>query len=590
MAQGRQLLVEVHPHLLKDIGYIFRLRTYCACNRINETLILLHKLSPCRLISVQTAADQLIINAQFNAAHLIDSPDANNYHRGQVQKKNTSGTAEFCAISVFALILFLPYRAIQYDANGIEEARYIEGGQLFQKNHMLYRPASYAVYSAAKTAGYRGNALGVLQVLSAIFGAIGVGLCYLLCESRVKDRLAALVGAFWLGTSFTYWCFSTDAGYIVLAGVFVLGALVAIVRGKSWTASIVAALAVLTWQANIFAVPVIATITRRPSNNGPTLSQRGRGNDFKIVPLPLGEGGAKRRVRVAVATILLIAIVYISIALLQGYSTPAAILHWVSTYGEGSIPLPLWGTWAWDRIPAASLSALRSIIPILLAARPSELTQHIQLGRIAVDISLIAFVVLLGLAALRADRKSLIFLAGYVIFLPFIIWWDPYEPKWFLVPNIFLAGFLASSLAPWLGHKYMRVVVLGSVLAIAATNFITTIRPRHTKLGPDREMARCVADKMNSNDLFVSAEWGWSEYLGYLHGRQSVNLINDGISNVKERIRAVRDGGGNIFMLDPGTYSQEHMEWLRNQTGLRRDDLMGLFTESQAVTPPPSCR
>ena len=27
-----------------------------------------------------------------------------------------------------ALVLYLPYRAIQYDANGIEEARYIESG------------------------------------------------------------------------------------------------------------------------------------------------------------------------------------------------------------------------------------------------------------------------------------------------------------------------------------------------------------------------------------------------------------------------------------------------------------------------------
>jgi hypothetical protein len=136
----------------------------------------------------------------------------------------------------------------------------------------------------------------------------------------------------------------------------------------------------------------------------------------------------------------------------------------------------------------------------------------------------------------------------------------------------------------------MRVVVLGSVFAIAATNFTTTIRPRHSRIGPDREMAQCVADHMTPDDLFVSAEWGWADYLGYLHGRRSVNLINDGISNVKERIRAVRDGGGKVYMLDPGTYTQEHVEWLKNQTGLTRDNLLLLFTESQASTPAASCR
>ena len=503
-----------------------------------------------------------------------------------MQNKKTSGTAEFCAISVFALVLFLPYRAIQYDANGIDEAKYIESGQLFQKNHVLYRPVSYAVYSAAKTAGYRGNALGLLQVMSAIFGAIGIGLCYLLCESVVNDRLAAGVGAFWLATSFTYWYFSTDAGYIVLAGLFVLSALVAAVRGKTWATSIVAAFGVLTWQGNIFAVPVISTLTRRfapPSPNG-------RGTFLKSFPLPLGEGGAKRRVRVAVTTIRSDWRHLSGMAFSNGYRTPAAILHWVSTYGEGSGPLPLWGSWAWNRIPAASISAVRSLIPILLAVRPSEITQHIQLGRIAVDISLLALVVLFGLAAVRANRNALVFLAGYVMFLPFIIWWDPYEPKWFLVPNIFLAAFLASSLVPWLGRKYMRVVILGSVLTIAATNFITTIRPRHTRLGPDREMAQCVAGKMSGDDLFVSAEWGWADYLDYLHNRRSVNLINDGISNVKERIRTVRDGGGKIYMLDPGTFAQEHVDWLKNQTGLTRDDLLRLFTESQASTPAASCR
>src|SRR4030095_8483530 len=108
------------------------------------------------------------------------------------------------------LILFLPYRAVQYDPNGIEEAQFTENGQLFQKNHMLYRPVSYVVYSAAKSLGFRGNALDVLQAMSALFGAIGVGLCYLLCDFVGNNRLAALIGAVWLGTSFTYWYFSTD--------------------------------------------------------------------------------------------------------------------------------------------------------------------------------------------------------------------------------------------------------------------------------------------------------------------------------------------------------------------------------------------
>jgi hypothetical protein len=485
-----------------------------------------------------------------------------------VPKKNTSGTVEFCAITVFALSLYLPYRAIQYDLNGIGEAQYIESGQLFNRNHMLYRPVGYAVYSATRTVGYKGNALGVLQVMSAVFGAIGVGFCYLVCRAVVDDTRAALLGAFWLATSFIYWYSSTDAGYIVLAGLFVAAAMASAVADKEWPAAIATTFSVFTWQANIFALPVISTLTRRFAPPSPS----GSGNDFNCVPLPLGEGGAKRRVRVAVATLLLVTATYIAIAWTQGQYTPVAILHWASSYNGAT--LPLWGTWSWDWIPAASISAVRSILPILLAARPSELTQHVQLGRIAVDIALLAFIVLIALAALRAHRKSLYFLAGYAIYLPFIIWWDPHDPKWFLVPNIFLAVFLASALAPWLKHKYMRFVVLACVLALAGTNFITTMRPRHARLGPDREMAQCVAEHMTSNDLLVSAEWGWSEYLPYLHQRPAINLINDGVQNIKDGFDDTRRRGGSSYMVDPQSYSQEHIDWLKNQTGITREMLL----------------
>jgi hypothetical protein len=216
------------------------------------------------------------------------------------------------------------------------------------------------------------------------------------------------------------------------------------------------------------------------------------------------------------------------------------------------------------------MSALRSITPVLLAAGPSDFNRDVQLGRIAVDLSLVALGGLFVLAALKTKRAGLHFLAGYAVFLPFIVWWDPYEPKWFVLPNIFLAGFLASGLAPWLDHKYARIAVAGSVLAIAGTNFVTTIFPRHNELGPDRAMARCVADRMSPKDLFVSAQWGWSEYLGYLHGRSSASLISDSMRAVESHIRETQLGGGSVYMADPRSYPDDHIRWLENQTGVTR--------------------
>jgi hypothetical protein len=461
-----------------------------------------------------------------------------------VQSKNTVRSIELTAITVFALGLFLPYRAIQYDTNGIDEAQYIEDGRLFHKNHMVHRPLGYALFRGAKTLGYEGNSLGILQIMNAVLGAIGVGLAYVIYEFLTADRLAALVGSVWLATSFTYWYFSTDAGYIMLAGLFALAALACSARRRVFPSSVFTALSVLTWEASIF-----------------------------LVPIPVGEAALKPRVRAAVLTLLLVSAVYIPVAFSQGYYTPFAILHWISGYGEGPKPLPLWGAWAWDRIPSAALAALRSITPVLLAAWPGDFARHVQLGRIAVDLSLFALAGLLFLAAARANRRALSFVAGYALFLPFIIWWDPYDPKWFLIPNIFLGGFLASGLAPWLQRKPTRIFVLAAVIVIGGTNFVTTILPRHRRLGPARTMAQCVSEKMTSADLFVSAEWGWPEYLGYLHGRRSVSFINDGISLVKERESATEKAGGKVYMLDPRTYSQAHLDWLKIQTGVSAEDL-----------------
>src|ERR1051326_949843 len=68
---------------------------------------------------------------------------------------------------------------------------------------------------------------------------------------------------------------------------------------------------------------------------------------------------------------------------------------------------------------------------------------------------------------------------------------------------------------------------MGCLLVIAGTNFITTIRPRHFDLGRDRRMAESVAEHMRSRDLFLAAEWGWPDYLPYVHGLATINVINE---------------------------------------------------------------
>lgn len=471
---------------------------------------------------------------------------------------------EATVVVLLALGLYLPFLAIQYDTNGVVEAAALESGSLINKNHMLYRPIGMVVYSAVQHLGYGGRSLFVLQVLNAICGAIGVGFAYLLFKSAARDRATAATGSFLLATSFTYWMFSTDVAYVTLAALLVLAALVCITCSNS-SKSIVAAgilvsLSILTWQAGIFLVPAMLLFVGVRGNR------------------PLLRHAALLTITIGLVTGLAYAITAFA---LGGVMGPAALFTWLTNYSEGGT-LPLWGVWDSGRIESAAISAVRSVVPVLLAVWPSEVSRSVQLGRIAVDIALIGAAVLMLLAAWKARVNSWRFILGYAFFIPFIVWWDPFEPKWFLVPNIFLAGFLSCGLQPWLHHKRAAPVVILCGLAIAGANFMTTVRPRHNQPGLARSTAQCVADHMKVQDAFLAAEWGWPDYLEYLHSRTSFSLIGAvGGRDPKERSLAVKtfitstqQTGGDVYIADPHFYSESHLAWLNAQKGLTFDELV----------------
>jgi hypothetical protein len=217
----------------------------------------------------------------------------------------------------------------------------------------------------------------------------------------------------------------------------------------------------------------------------------------------------------------------------------------------------------------------------MLAVPLGEINRSVQKGRVAVDLALFAVVIISMLAILKLNYRAIGFLVGYALFIPFILWWDPFDPKWFFIPNAFLCGFFVCCLQRYLHRLPAAAIVIGCVLLMALTNFVTTIWPRHRQLGPDRAMAQCVAERMVARDAFVAAEWGWPDYLEYLHHRTAVNLINESVgrpkdklvADVKQFITETQQRGGIIYMLDSRVYKGEHLNWLREQTGITLEDL-----------------
>ncbi len=475
---------------------------------------------------------------------------------------------ESVLVTLVALGFFLPFLAVQYDTNGLVEASAVEAGALFHKNHLLYRVVGYGVYRAVQLAGYRGRAILVLQIISAVCGAIGVGLAYVVYKRTSQDRLAAVSGTLLLASSFSYWLFSADAAYISLAAMFATAAAAVFLCLRSRASGVVAAgfttLSVLTWQASIFLIPALVLLS--PARTDTAQKDRRRDAVIYIAGAAVFSG-----------------IAYVAVAFIQsGLMNISSLIRWSLSYGEGGT-LPMWGKWEAGRALIAAGSALGSLLPVRLSISLSELNRGVQLGRIAIDLSLALLGLLTVLAMLRIRPIAIWFLIAYAVFLPFIVWWDPFEPKWFFIPNIFLAGCFAIALAPWFRSRYSSIVVLAALLFIAATNFVTTIRPRHREIGPDRRMAQCVAEKMQPNDLLIAAEWGWPDYMEYVYGRRMVSVIGN-ISALEGRLAELRQVQGAAYTPDPAGYSDSHLAWLRSQSGVTGEDLRRL-----ADTPAFSC-
>jgi len=482
-------------------------------------------------------------------------------NREKISQVVRSNGLEWILVTAISLLLFLPFLSQQYDTNGLVEALAVESGNLFNKNHVLYRFIGDIAYRGLKLAGYSGRAVDVLQTINALCGALAAGFAYLTYKRSTEDRLASVAGTLFLTCSFVYWFYSTDAAYITLAAMFASASMAVLLYAQSSVSAVFAgtltALSILTWQASLFLIPALSVLCLRITRD---------------VAQPV-----RRRAALIYSTTAcaLSGLAYMSVALARHELNGASsFIRWFTSYSAGG-SLPMWGTWAAPRIFTAAGSALQSILPVTLAIPLGQLNWGVQRGRIAVDVALAGLLVVTILATIKARWTAVWFLIAYAFFLPFIVWWDPFVSNWFFVPNLFLAGFFAAGLAPWFRNRFAPTAITGILLLMAATNFVTTIWPRHKDIGLERRIAQCVAENMGPGDLLLAAEWGWPDYLEYLYGRRMLSLISQ-FSEVGPWLENVHRINGRAYIADPSRYSEAHLQWLRQQSGITPDELLHL--------------
>jgi len=486
----------------------------------------------------------------------------------------------FTVVVTFGLCIYLPLLSTNYDLNGMAEAQGVNSGRpvdLFLPNHMLYRPLGYAVRQGLAATGVPVGTVPLLQVLSAIFGALGLGFVYLMLQCLVEKREIAIWISLMLGVSWSYWTMSTDIYYLSLSAMFVAAATTLFVRSQSnlslAACGVLTGLAILSFQANVFLLPGLGTAI--------------------LIASPFAAARiAIRRVALfwAMAGVV-IGSAFVSVGILAyERRTALELIRWGSSYGGKA--LPMWGSWSPDRFVTVAGTAFKSILGMELwmfeffqaRLNNGKLPGWVPvLGAAGLAASLVATFRWGPLKRSGETRTAAQLLLLYAFYIPFFIWWDATEPRWFNLSNIFLAGLAAIIASRWSSWSYLKFVLPGAFLILGGLNLATSAWPRRFAVSTPVRIADCVASPMHEKDLFLATEWNWAGYLEYVHNRNVLSFIAEASQTgdksiasqrIAQAARERQHQGADVYMIDVRSLPPDYMTWLTGQTGFTADDLL----------------
>ena len=485
----------------------------------------------------------------------------------------------FWVMVSLALCLYLPLLSHNYDPNGLTEAEALQAGRavdLFDPNHLLYRPIGSLMRQGLSVTGIVLSPLNLLQILSAVFGAIGIGFVYLSARELTSNRTIAMWASALLAVSWSYWTLSTDVYYFTMAAMFLAAALYFFVRSDSALSfaicGVLAGASILACQANVFVLPGFGMAL------------------FVRESRPRLRSAVPRMLLIWIPAIAVVGITFVSTGVLvYGQRTADGLYRWATRYSGNT--LPMWGSWAPARFVAVAGSAFRSVLGWDLWMF-GFFQRHLHNGQLPGWVAPLGFAfVTSGLIAAfhwgtskrgDQDRVALWLLLLYLMYAPFIVWWEAVEPRWFIMPNIFLAALTAVIASRWTQWPFLPHALAASLIVLGGVNLALSIWPKHFRTSTPAQMAACVAGHMNQNDLFLATEWNWAPYLPFVHNREMLSFIGEvsrtgdktlAIRSINEHIVQRQRQGGRVFMIDFRSYPQEYMRWLRDQTKLTETDL-----------------
>lgn len=450
---------------------------------------------------------------------------------------------------------------------------------------MLFRPLGFLVCRLVG-AGSVVDSVLTLQVLSAMFGALGLGFVYVALERLSENPVIAIWTTFALGTSWSYWTLSTDVSYFTLASMMVAASLALFVYAQSmWSfvaCGFLTGLSILACQANVVLLPALAAAI--------------------LIDRSLSFVRKAHRVMLLCGTAgIFVSAIFVSVGIFMHRARNASeLLRWMSTH-DGTT-LPMYGAWTFSRLLVAPGTVFRSVAGIdqLTTRIPFQLISlgGMPGGWIAPVGCLVSAGALIALfwfkpSTQEDDRRTgfglFVLFAAYV---PFVVWWEPIEPRWFVMPNVFLAALTAVAWKPRAAWRPLTLVLPTSFAFLGMMNLFMSVAPGHFETSASTQMAACVAGQMQKEDLFLATEWNWAGYLHGVHHRDVISFLDevaksptrgDAVDAIKRIAADYQERGGHVFIMALRSYPIQHMTWLSEQTGLSANDLRA-FSGPEAFT------
>lgn len=456
--------------------------------------------------------------------------------------------------------------------------------------HFLYTYIGVPYYRLWRALGYTADAAQPMLLLNAFCAVIGICGFYVFLRHLELDVFWAVLLALVYAFSYGYWTFTTDVFYNTFATVPLLWSLPVLLKvshvslsrkrvGLSFVLAVLGVLAILATQEHILFVLVVII--------GLLTSQ---------IPVTLKARLTSVAVYLGVLLILLMPLYILRAIQVNHCVNVRCVVTWLRPYGE---LIPMYQTFAWDRIPAAAWSLLATIVPLWRGMALQELARGvITPAKILPQWALLFTVLVFGSTGItlllqyktvwKQYRYLLILCIAWLsIYIPPIIWLDPYGPERWIVPLAPILTLIAVAISlQKISEKGSRRIIVSVfsvvvVATIASANFAQEIWPNYKIPNRNIAAAQIAAGQMGIDDIIISPRWDWTLYLE-VQNRKAIGLVDLSmriagqepdsrklLASLDSHIQEAKTNGGRVFLVDVFSYTPADWIWIEQNTGLR---------------------